>query len=216
MIGFIQQALEEKQEPKQIPASLFTSNGMKGLDGLSFDLLVSESHGLDFKVSEHPVEGNLSVIDHVSQEPRVCTVTGIFTSHPIGNFSEEEREIKGIKAIENNPALEKYLKLEKIAKEKKPVRLITDIFDYKQMIITSISTNREKSSGEMIRFSMSLVEFRTVDVSQVTIEGMIQPEDMSTDERKVVAGEVNNGRVSGYTQEEDKIAENLVKIKGVL
>lgn len=212
MIGWITQSLEKKYESQPIPASLFARRD-KGVGGIAFDLMLNESHGLTYKISEHPIDSGAVVTDHVQQQPRECSVTGIFSCHPIGSYSSDEIDIDEKEKITNNRALEKYLSIEKIAKEKKPIRLVTDLFDYPSMLIKSISVNRDKASGEMVTFQMSLIEYQSVTLSQVSSEGVIQPYDLTTDNRKKIASKVNSGRVSGTTVEEEKAAENTANLK---
>jgi hypothetical protein len=47
------------------------------------DVSVQESHEAEAEVSEHPVEAGADIADHIRPLPRVITIEGIVTNHPI-------------------------------------------------------------------------------------------------------------------------------------
>ena len=98
MIGILniaQQAYSRySHPPRAIPASLFMRNEEFGLatkdgDGnyiytnIPFDLLIDESHELDFDITDHAVENGSTISDHVQQRLRTVKITGMFTNHPL-------------------------------------------------------------------------------------------------------------------------------------
>lgn len=208
MLGWILDANAKTQDPVTIPASLFYRDENNGVDGIDFDLMTGESHGIDFTISEHPIENGTSITDHIRIKPRKCSVSGIFSCHSMTpNTGIEEGE---------NRALENYLALERLSKKMKAVRLVTDIIIYPKMLIESISTKRGIGDSEQIKFDMTLREFTSVELKQIETEGVVTSKDMTTDNRKTVAKKVNSGKVSGTTVEDKKIADNITALKGVL
>ena len=92
MIGILniaQQAYSRySHPPRAIPASLFMRNEEFGLatkdgDGnyiytnIPFDLLIDESHELDFDITDHAVENGSTISDHVQQRLRTVKITGM-------------------------------------------------------------------------------------------------------------------------------------------
>lgn len=208
MLGWILDATEKQQDPVTIPASLFYRDENNGVDGLDFDLMTGESHGIDFTISEHPIEKGTSITDHIRIKPRKCSVSGIFSCHSMtANSGFEEGE---------NKALDNYMALERLSKKMKAVRLVTDIIIYPKMLIESVSTKRGIGDSEQIKFDMTLREFTEVELQQVETEGTVAAKDMTTDNRKTAAKKVNSGKVSGTTVEDKKIADNITALKGVL
>jgi hypothetical protein len=208
MLGWILDANAKQQDPVTIPASLFYRDENNGVDGLDFDLMTGESHGIDFTISEHPIENGTSITDHIRIKPRKCSVSGIFSCHPMtANSGFEEGE---------NKALENYLALERLSKKMKAVRLVTDIIIYPKMLIESVSTKRGIGDSEQIKFDMTLREFTEVKLQQKQSEGIVTKKDLNTDDGKTVSQKVNNGKVSGVTVEEQKTIDNFTALRGVI
>ena len=172
MIGLIQKAFfTENHEAKPVTASLFARADMglhKGLQEFKFDLFIDESHGLDFKFSEHPLQDGSVITDHVTRQLRTCKISAMFTNHSVSNRLGNDKEIKieGYEdaVITENVALKKYEALEKLANKREPVRLVTSMIVYPKMIIKNIRTNRTAKDGESIKFTMTLSEFNSIPV----------------------------------------------------
>ena len=89
MITFPYQGLIDKFTgsdipPKVMQSSLFfrdedfgVGRSSAGLVELPFDLLIDESHSLDFDIADHAVENGSSISDHVQERLRSVQVTGI-------------------------------------------------------------------------------------------------------------------------------------------
>lgn len=75
MIGWIEKIaseFREKPKPRSIPASLFSDGQPMGFpdESLPFDLLVSESHSMQFDISEHRVETGTPISDCINERLR--------------------------------------------------------------------------------------------------------------------------------------------------
>ena len=217
MIGWIERGLQtKKRDAEPIPASLFAigKTDKNGVGEIEFDLMPKESHGLDFDISEHPVDNGSTITDHIRMKPRECSVTGMFTCHPIKAYSKDKVTIDdGTEEISENRALTLYKELETLCKAMNKVRLVTDIMTYPTMLIKSLKTDRDRSSGEAITFSMTLREYMGVDMQKTTSDIVITPAKLSTNNAKTIAKKKNAGRKSAASVTETKIANNISDLR---
>lgn len=212
MIGLINRNARKEQKPVSVPASLFLINGSFGVAGLEFDLLTGESHGLDFQVSEQPVEQGATSTDHVRQLPRECSVSGVFSNYPLHKESTSQVvAIDAAEALTDNRALRLYNNLESIAAKRLPVRLVTGMRVYDEMIIVSVKADKAPQDGETVRFTMRLREWKTVRLEVVALDVLIAPPDMSTDQNRRASVQKSSGRVSA----EQRVAEKIAGLRGV-
>ena len=215
MIGYAQQLIlgREKKPAVSIPSSLFwVAEGTLGIQGLPFDLFISEEHSLEFKISDHPLQDGNTVSDHVTQELRSVSIDGLFTNHPM-RYKDDEVEVSidgagGTAAELSNVALQKYLALEDLAKRREPVQLVTSLVNYPEMIITSVKASRNEKSGESIRFSMTLREVQTVTLRQISDIYVFSPSDMENANNRMIASKAKSGKRTA----EEKEANELQKL----
>lgn len=195
-----------------IPASLFfRKTESMGITGLPFDLFISEKHALSFKVGEHPLQNGATVSDHVQRELQEVTVEGMFTNHPIGGKSSSEKVTfdknyasQDVLSSVANTALQKLESLRNLAKKKEPVRLVCSLDIYPKMVITNIEYERDKDSGNAIRFSVTLREVNIVSLKASVSDYVWEPDDMSTVLDRSVASKAKTGKRSA---EEIEVAQ---------
>ena len=209
MIGLIQNINLESHKALPLTASVFTKSDMgisqddgkgNGPKSYPFDLFVDESHGLEFQLSEHPVQDGSVITDHVTQKLRSCTISGMFTNHSVRRNRNNTDVIKidGYESneVRTNEALENYEALETLAKKRQPVRLVTSLVTYPEMIIKSIKVQRGPDDGESIKFKMVLTEFKRVNILEISADYIYKPESMEKDIDRMIASPANNGVVS--------------------
>lgn len=217
MIGWIERGFQtKKRDAEPIQASLFAigKTDKNGVGEIEFDLMPKESHGLDFDISEHPVDNGSTITDHIRMKPRECSVTGMFTCHPIKAYSKDKVTIDdGAEEMSENRALTLYKELETLCKAMNKVRLVTDIMTYPTMLIKSLKTDRDRSSGEAITFSMTLREYMGVDMQKTTSDIVITPAKLNTNNAKTIAKKKNTGRKSAASVKETKIANNISDLR---
>lgn len=228
MIGWIEQAVDlfkEKPAPRVVQSSLFYSDREFGLSDLPFDMLIDESHFIDFDVTEHAVENGASVADHITKRLRKVSITGFFTNHPIkgktsgwvedGKIQDEpdEIEIEGLSAIEND-AKTNLKKLVSIADKKEPVTLYTSLEDFelqnKTMVIGTVSYDRGPDDGESIKFKMTLREIRRASLESVYVNGAWNPPD-PPETKKPAQKKMSKKKKKGKKSAVEKVSQTLVK-----
>lgn len=202
---------------KSIPASLFSrdegfgvfkaENSGGSVDEVKFDLLIDESHTLEFEASDHPIENGAVITDHVTQKLRTCTITGMFTNSPMQEFggstieSFQKAEVKGDggefeEGRTNRSRDEMFGALERMAMERKPVRLVTALKVYPEMIILSLPVKRSAEDGESVEFTMTLREFKIATLKKSVAFQKYNPKKMNTPESRKLASKSTKGKVS--------------------
>lgn len=229
--GLINQAIdfynrEKVYRPRVVQSSLFFRDEAFGLDSLPFDLLIDESHSLEFDIADHAVENGATISDHIQERLRTVQVTGFFTNHPIGGkesgyVTGEDKEgnakvrratdsvrINGVEGKGNVALEEKFKKLKEIARERKPVRIVTAIEVYDEMVIESVSVDRGPEDGESIKFRMKLREVRTAKVETTYRDGVKPapaPKSQDSDSGKKMAENEKDGKVTGMELAKERI-----------
>lgn len=218
MINIVDAAnsLQDKNDLKTVPASLFKRTSFIGIKEIPFDLFISESHTLEFQLSDHPLQNGCVISDHVQQKLRSVTIKGMFSNHSMSRRSSTDESIdvqsenKSYAALEN-VALRRYEELEKIAKKKEPIRLVTSIIDYPQMIISEIRTERNNKSGSAITFTMTLREVKLVELKETISSFTYKPDSMDDAASRLVSPQSKVGLKSG----EEKTAKEMQKLLNV-
>lgn len=235
MIGWIDKAIDyfsEKPEPSVIPASLFADGEAPGLpdESLPFDLMLTESHSLDFEITEHGIEAGAAVADMIRERLRRVTVTGMFTNHPVGTAgtyvgedgkkkekSPDKVKIDGRTPV-TNTALERWEKLKKVAKARKTVKLVTAMETYGEMAVEKLSASRSGRDGESVTFQMTLREIRTAKLAASKITGTkydpAEPSSMEKDSQKALSKVQENGPQSATEADAAEISNRLAKAVG--
>lgn len=222
--GLIDKFSSEDIPPKVVQSSLFFRDEGFGLEELKFDLLIDESHSLDFDIPEHAVENGSSISDHVCERLRSVQITGLFTNHPIGgkksgyvnddgtvNEEPDEVIVDGAEG-RGNIALANFEKLKEIARRRKPVRLVTSLEVYEEMVFESIPYSRGPDDGESIKFTAKLREVRTAKVSTVRRDGVWNPpppKTQATDAGKKMAENNKAGKATAVEKATGKIEESI-------
>lgn len=222
--GLIDKFTSEDIPPKVVQSSLFFRDEGFGLDELKFDLLIDESHSLDFDIPEHAVENGSSISDHVCERLRSVQITGLFTNHPIGgkksgyvnddgtvNEEPDEVSVDGAEG-RGNIALANFEKLKEIARRRKPVRIVTSLEVYEEMVFESIPYSRGPDDGESIKFTAKLREVRTAKVSTVRRDGVWNPpapKTQATDAGKKMAENNKAGKATAVEKATGKIEESI-------
>lgn len=222
--GLIDRFTREDMPPKVMQSSLFFRDEGFGLEELKFDLLIDESHSLDFDIPEHAVENGSSISDYVCERLRTVQITGLFTNHPIGgkksgyvnedgtvNEEPDEVSVDGAEG-RGNIALANFEKLKEIARRRKPVRLVTSLEVYEEMVFESIPYSRGPEDGESIKFTAKLREVRTAKVSNVRRDGVWNPpapKTQATDAGKKMAENNKAGKATAVERSSSKIEESI-------
>jgi len=150
-----------------------------GFDEIPFDLILAETHGVENKITQYPVENGADINDHIIEEPESVSLRGFITGAPIKNFINDISEIGDGSGYSDEfrtrlpDALQKLLELAKGKKQangtvkRQPVRLYTTLRIYDNMVIESIKIPKT-DSVEALVFDMVLRKLNIVNSETVT------------------------------------------------
>lgn len=216
MIGYstqIYSAANGQKVPSKVPGSLFWRDEKYGITGVSFDLLINETHGLEFDISEHAIENGETVADNVRRRLRKVTIVGLFTNHPVGAGSQDDVVRVDGQPATLNRSLEMWETLKGVASAREPVRLVAALETYEQMVITSLRAARGPEDGEAIRFEMELTEVKSVSLVNVKYDsGTYTPKKQDSATTRAMAKGKNKGNVSAQDVKAEKMASELAGI----
>lgn len=159
-------------------AEVVVKIGPSILDGESFgtiltlDASVSQSHSRTANVTSHPVEEGADVVDHVRSEPVTLSITGILSATPLGAETDpwSGRETDG------------WAVLEDVIQARQPVTIITSLRSYDNMVLTSLSTVRERG----VRAIHPQIEAREIRIVQAATTAL-PPEQVKRTAQKATA-----------------------------
>lgn len=154
-----------------------------GVDTITFDLLLNESHELPVEVTSHRIEQGSEISDHIELPFFSGSVTGF-----VSNFS-----LSSAGSVSNR-AQAAFQALEKLRLERRLVTIVTGLKVYTDVAITGISTNREAGTGEALSFRITFQQVRKVRLRTVRIEASINITDMDSDLNRQAAANADQGR----------------------
>ena len=162
-------------ENLKIPAMLFggrkrTKSIKSDSFSLIFDLQLSESHSFDSIVTNHPVEGDSPVSDHIEKQLRSGS-----SSFFVSNYSLKIGELT------TNRVQDIYDLFKQLWKAKELVTLVTDLDVYEDVAITKVGISRNVGVGEAGTFEVSFTEFRIVRLKKVSIDANIVITELETE-----------------------------------
>lgn len=138
---------------------------------LELDASISEQHGFESEVTEHPVEEGADIADHVRARPIVVTIEGVVSDAPIGPVATR----RTANALPSDDALAKLLA---IRDAREPVTIQTTLGNkspnevgkvYQNMVLTSLSIPRDSATGFALRFSATFTQIQLVTNERTTV-----------------------------------------------
>lgn len=169
-----------------------TNSDKSILTGITFDLILNESHELTASVCTHPVQNAEPVSDHVQPLPTKVKFQILVTEFSIkdgrggwrgGSFDPSVSRGKA--------ALEAF----KTIFAKRMVCTIVLVLDtYPEMIITSVTAARDGSTGEAQVYDIEAVQILRTSLSKAQINSVARPADTNSDTNRRMSGTASVGR----------------------
>ena len=146
-----------------------------------FEAVFSTDHSASVTLTQHPVQTGASISDHAYVNPDQVTIE-------IG-MTDSAREIaRGARGNSVNA----YKTLRKIMEARQPLTLTTRLFNYKNMVITAISTTDDFTTMNALKASIVLSKANIVKVStiriQQTVSSSIAPDYHAADNTTTTGG----------------------------
>jgi hypothetical protein len=127
---------------------------------VQFDASISETHARECQVTDHPVEEGATISDHIRRTPEKLDVNGIVTNHPLIFLAS----VQAVSPLTDDlsPVTDRaelaYSKLRELMDNGELVTVVTSLWEYSNMAITSMSVTRDVQNGNVLNCSLSLRE----------------------------------------------------------
>jgi hypothetical protein len=116
-----------------------------------FDASLTENFNRSAEVTTHPVEQGSDTTDNVRVLPQNITINGWVSDNPI-QFAASLRTGPAPRTL----AADAYETLNRIMDDKIPVRVVTSLKSFDDMILTNIDVTRDKDSGQILDATITL------------------------------------------------------------
>lgn len=147
---------------------------------LVFDATIEEQHTITATVTNFPVETGYSISDNIRLEPRILTITGYISNHPIW-FSDLSAHTlmqpnyfnasSASSSIQDRVQMTFNL-LEDLTTNFIPISITTTLprkNRYQNMYITNVTCPREANSSDYLKFTITAQKLITAQAASVTI-----------------------------------------------
>ena len=108
-----------------------------------------ESHSITVSKTDYPIETGSSLTDNAVNEPDKLTLEGWVSDLLIPT--------NALVQIEGRP-IEAWERIRALAKAREPLTVVTSLQTYENMLITSVSSVKNKDTGQTLRFIIELEE----------------------------------------------------------
>jgi len=132
--------------------------------GVKLDAVIREDFAETLELTKNPIENGVNVSDHVIYQPRKYTIQGIVTDTPLGfdAFGEIRDTVTGFFSAStpshDTRSTAAYKDLVALKDAAEPLKIQTGLGEYKDMVITSITTSKDKTSFRSVPIQMTLEE----------------------------------------------------------
>ncbi len=172
---------------------------------IQFDASISEVYTREKEITQNPVEAGADVTDHTRTLPTEIEINGWVSDDPI-IFLRSLRAEPSVKG--GNPATraaDAWRELNRIMDEESLVKVVTDLDEFPDMILTSIRVPRDKDKGRVLDATIRLKKI-VIATTEVT-----EPPAPTQNNR---APKTKKGKQVGKTPTESKEASILAKLVG--
>lgn len=146
-----------------------------------FDIITSEEHSIENNITSNPVEAGADITDHIQQQPRRLSVTGLITGAPIypfiNNFDTFDPDVYDPAAPELERRVETaFLTLEKLAAgevdetgrvQRRPLTIFTVLKNYENMYLQRLSIPKNSGGKDSFQFNAVFQEITIAETESV-------------------------------------------------
>jgi hypothetical protein len=133
-------------------------------NGVKLDAVIREDFAETLELTKNPIENGVNVADHVIYQPRKYTLVGLLTDTPLGfaAFGAIVDTVTGFFSASTSShdtrSTTAYKALVALKDAAEPLTIQTGLGEYKDMVITSITTSKDKTSFRSVPLQMTLEE----------------------------------------------------------
>lgn len=163
---------------------------------IEFDASLKETHIRNSPATRFPLEDGTNISDHVISEPFELDITAIITDSPIGGITGLLTETATtltsslvppvgligaagayalISGLKENRSVSYYNQILQLQDNKQPFDVLTSIYRYPSMWITSLSVPRDSETGSSLIFTMKLTQLILVRPQSVSVQIFANP-----------------------------------------
>lgn len=196
----------------------FIQNGSNTI--IQLDCSLKEEHKRSSPPTEFPVENGDTVSDHIIVKPFSLEITGIISDTPIGGVQGLLTEVASTLASKlqppiglvagaagvalfsalsksSSPSVAAYGQLLQLQQTAQPFDVLTSLYRYPSMWIADISAPREAETGNILMFTVQLVQLLLVSPQSVNVQIFANP---ALAANLADTGQQNLGILSGIQQ----------------
>lgn len=209
VIGAIAQAITGRVQLPQHTCLFYRKEGYS-VGSVDIDLILSEEHSKDARVTENPLQDGRAVSDGIYLELREGSLTGLVSNHslkhaipPDVQSAQALLEQAESTTLENR-ARQAWEDLKAVMDAKEPVTIVTALEVYENVAITHIETDRDGDTGDALAIQVSFRQVQTVQLREDKVTAKVSPSDMaSTINRLSAVGTDGGQKVAGQPTQQD-------------
>lgn len=129
----------------------------RSLGGLTFDIVVEESHEDSLTITEHPVESGAAVSDHAVAKPRRVTIRGAVSDVGTATDGNDRRSTSF------------YEQIRTLQAKREPFEIVTGRRSYNNMLIETVSVVDDATSDGSATISCECREVIIVSTKTTTM-----------------------------------------------
>lgn len=147
----------------------------EGDNAIEMDVTLTENHEASVELTRHPIEEGASPTDHARLLPEKITLDSIASNAPL--FQPDSRSSPPGEAGFAQRTLAKIYKLKN---DRRAVKVKTTLRTYENMILTGMRPVADKTTGDIVRLTMTFEEIRFVRSERVRLERVTAPTTQPT------------------------------------
>jgi len=180
---------------------------------LELDVTLTEKHEFSNEITSFPVEAGAEIADHVIQAPSRITIQGFVTNTPVKLFGGALDPTDYVQtALETLLTLAGHIKGDEgLYTTPEPVTVVTGLNVYSNMMITSLTIPRDRTTGQALEFTAELVEVIYADSETVSIPAdNVDPASADLAQSAQDAGQQVPAPPAAEVQTQTSILANLI------
>ncbi|GEQ15553.1 MULTISPECIES: phage baseplate protein [Clostridium] len=140
-----------------------------------FDAYMNINHDSTLAITSHPVQDGANVADHAYMEPQEVTFE-------VG-MSDVMSNISGFDSFtgDNSRSISAYKTLRKLQEERLPIKIVTRLWTYENMLVENISAPDDKKTAHGLKATVTLKEILVANVRTVKISERPQKSEQSNE-----------------------------------
>ncbi len=199
------------------------------VESIIVDAAMKETHTMTADITEFPVEVGANVSDNIRKKPNGLQIEALVSDFPLQTAGRAQSSSGAAPGTERPPNQERrstnvLTKLEKLQKEARTVTVTTGLKTYRNMGISSVTVNRDKTIKNGLVISITMKELIILASQTTLVRKVSDPKGMKkTADGKKTGEELDeNGKrkatfgVQSFRALKTGIPKALEAIKGLI